>query len=132
MKLNLGCGKDIKRDYINMDKVKMDGVDIVWDLNKIPYPFTDDYFDEIYASQVLEHVDDLVQVFEELYRILKPGGTLIVKVPYYNSIGAWSDPTYKRYFTHLTLKYFSDKNGYNTFYSKARFKIKKLHLFQVD
>lgn len=46
-KLNLGCGKDIKKEYVNLDIRKFPGVDIIHDLNKFPYPFKDDSFDEI-------------------------------------------------------------------------------------
>lgn len=38
-KLNLGCGKDIKPDYINLDLRKVNGVDIMCSLNSFPYPF---------------------------------------------------------------------------------------------
>ena len=48
MKLNIGCGKKILNGYINLDVVKLPGVDIVHDLNKYPWPFKDNYFDEIY------------------------------------------------------------------------------------
>ena len=40
MKLNLGCGKDIKEGYINLDIVDYGGNQI-HDINKFPYPFAD-------------------------------------------------------------------------------------------
>ncbi len=58
MKLNLGCGKQIKEDYTNLDKVALEGVDVVHDLDVFPYPFRDNTFDEILCSHVLEHVDE--------------------------------------------------------------------------
>lgn len=61
-KLHLGCGEDIKEGYINLDFLKMDGVDVVHNLNKFPYPFEDNQFDEVYASHILEHLDDLAKV----------------------------------------------------------------------
>lgn len=44
-------------------------------------PFADHSFDKIIASEVLEHVADDTAAFEELNRVLRPGGTLAVTVP---------------------------------------------------
>lgn len=49
------------------------------DIQDIPYP--DDYFDLIYCSNVLEHVKDDAKAMNELYRVLKPGGTALILVP---------------------------------------------------
>ena len=49
------------------------------DIQDIPYP--DDYFDLIYCSNVLEHVEDDAKAMNELYRVLKPGGTALILVP---------------------------------------------------
>jgi len=65
-KLNLGCGKDIRKGYINLDLKKLPGVDIVHNINK-KFPFKTNSFDEIYASHILEHVDDLIFTMEELH-----------------------------------------------------------------
>ncbi len=73
MKLNLGCGKDIKEGYINLDKWALGEVDVVHNLNLFPYPFKDNIFDEILCSHLLEHVNDLIKVMEELHRMLLTG-----------------------------------------------------------
>ena len=70
-KLNVGCGDDIKEGYTNLDFVKLGGVDVVHDLNKFPWPFKDNTFDRVYASHVLEHVDDLIKIMKEIQRISK-------------------------------------------------------------
>ncbi len=73
MKLNLGCGSEYLKGYINIDI--MQGVaDVVWDLNKCPYPFEDDSVDYVLAKHVLEHLDDVISVMNELHRIVKKGG----------------------------------------------------------
>ena len=38
-KLNLGCGLDIKKGYINLDKSKLKGVDVAHDSDKYPGHF---------------------------------------------------------------------------------------------
>ena len=65
-KLNLGCGKDIKKGYINIDQSKLDGVDVVHDLNKYPWPFPKNYFDEVYARDAIEHLKDIFKVMNEI------------------------------------------------------------------
>lgn len=44
-------------------------------------PFPDDTFDRVIASEVLEHVSDDQQALDEVFRVLKPGGTLAATVP---------------------------------------------------
>jgi len=84
-KLNLGCGQWIIPGYINQDVIDLPGVDMVFDLDKFPYPFEDSTFDEIYSAHVLEHVQDLGEVMQELTRICKPGSDIKVVVPYFSN-----------------------------------------------
>lgn len=44
-------------------------------------PFKDCTFDLILCNHVLEHIPDDLKAMEELYRVLKKGGTLIAQVP---------------------------------------------------
>lgn len=44
-------------------------------------PFIDGTFDLILCNHVLEHIPDDLKAMEELYRVLKKGGTLIAQVP---------------------------------------------------
>jgi SAM-dependent methyltransferase len=44
-------------------------------------PFPDDTFDRIIASEVLEHVSDDQIALHEVFRVLKPGGTVAATVP---------------------------------------------------
>jgi len=75
--LDIGCGNHKVKGAIGLDFVKIKGVDIVHDLNKIPYPFKDNSFDVIYANQVLECLEiPLDNVLGELCRICKPEGRL--------------------------------------------------------
>jgi len=83
-KLNLGCGEHKKEGFINVDWSNLTHPDVVHDLNVLPYPFTDDSFDYIEAFHVLEHLDKPFPVMRELHRILKPGGTLRIKVPHFS------------------------------------------------
>ncbi len=106
IRLNLGCGTNWKVGYINIDKVDLHGVDMVEDLNIFPYPFEDEYADEILMDDVLEHLDNPVDVLQECWRILKPEGILNIKVVYWNHHLTYGDPQHKHafsehYFTFL-------------------------------
>ena len=109
MKLNLGCGKDIKKGYINLDFIELPGVDVVHDLNKYPWPFKNNEFDEIYASHVLEHLDNLPRAMEEIWRITKPNGRVIVRVPHFSCGINYQDPTHRRLFSYFTFDFFENK-----------------------
>ena len=88
-KLHLGCGLDIKKGYVNLDKVPLKGVDIVHDLDKYSWPFPSNYFDVVYAKDVIEHVKDLVRAMKEVHRVCKPGARVRFIVPYWHSSAAF-------------------------------------------
>lgn len=44
-------------------------------------PFENESFDFILCNHVLEHIPDDTKAMQELYRILKPGGTAILQIP---------------------------------------------------
>jgi predicted SAM-dependent methyltransferase len=123
-KLNLGSGKDVRHGFVNLDSAKLPGVDIVHNLNKYPWPIKNNEFDFVLCDNVLEHLDSIIKPAEELWRITKPKGKIVVKVPLSPSIWAFTDPTHKSYYTFLTFNYFRQGDGLN-YYSKARFKILK-------
>ena len=123
-KLHLGCGATILPGYVNLDKTKLPGVDVVHDLEKFPYPFKENSFDEILAKHVFAFFPDLLKVMEELHRIMKPNGVLKVVVPYYNSRAAHQDPLTKRFFTLDTFDYFTQNSLYH-YYTQSNFLVVK-------
>ena len=129
-KLNLGCAHKILPGYANLDIHKHVGVDVVQDLNKFPYTFPNNHFDEILASHILEHLENLPKTMKELHRILKPKGKLIVKVPHFSGEGSWIDPTHKRAFTAGTFTFFCPRNadGLESIYFDFSFSSCKIHI----
>jgi len=110
-KLNLGCGDDIRKDFLNVDFEKFPGVDLVYDLNKLPYPFKSNSFSKIVLRSILEHLEDPYRVMKELYRIAKPKAIISIRVPHFSSNNVWEDIQHKRGYglAAFTNKDLSDK-----------------------
>jgi SAM-dependent methyltransferase len=122
-KLHLGCGQDIRSGYVNLDLVKLSGVDLVANLES-RLPFRDRVFDEVFTSHVLEHVRDLIPLLEELERVCRPGAVIRLEVPHFSFFGAYTDPTHRRFFGYHSFDYFTPEGSYN-FYSPLRFRIRR-------
>lgn len=103
--MNLGCGKDIKEGWINLDSVSLPGVNIVHNIENLPLPFSNNEFDEILCKDILEHVE-YIPVLKDLHRILKPEGILKIQVPHFSSKNNFVDPTHKKLFSVSTFDFF--------------------------
>jgi SAM-dependent methyltransferase len=104
--LNIGSGTEKRnKNTINLDKKKLLNVDIVWNLEKTPLPFEDNYFDVIIANHILEHINNFIPLMEEFHRIMKPKGIIKIRVPYFASPSAFMHPDHKRFFTYKTFDY---------------------------
>jgi SAM-dependent methyltransferase len=77
-KVNKYIGLDIIRSGHNLQK--METIDLFYDGGKIP--IDDASIDCILSSQVFEHINNLNEVLNELNRLLKPGGKLLISVPF--------------------------------------------------
>ncbi|MFN8362071.1 MAG: glycosyltransferase [Candidatus Kapaibacterium sp.] len=79
--LNLGCGRDVRPDFINIDLFSDDDRVVRMDIRKIELP--DNIADGVLASDVLEHFShrETDDILREWARVLKPGGELIIRCP---------------------------------------------------
>ena len=55
-RLNLASGCDLIPGFANVDKVKMEGVDYVWDLEIFPWPVESDSVEEVICKHYIEHI----------------------------------------------------------------------------
>jgi len=106
MKVNLGCGKQIKPGWTNIDNEKQLGVDVVHNLEVLPYPFQSNTVDFIYMSHVLEHLDNPYEVILECHRILKHGGLLEILVPHFKDCKSSLSMPHKRFFHEHSIHCF--------------------------
>lgn len=107
--LNVGCGRDYREGWMNVDISRDVKAEHHFDIRRGMWPFYDVYFDEIYISGVLEQVgdnDEFIHVMNECHRVLKPGGLMTVIVPNAKYAIAHRDPMDVRKFTPETFAYF--------------------------
>lgn len=88
--LDIGGHKTIKRGqfdandylfttlYLNLTIEK--SPDIQADAAKIPFP--NNTFDVIFCGELLEHIENPTNVLNEIHRILKPNGNVLITVPF--------------------------------------------------
>jgi len=105
--LDVGCGNRKVPGAIGIDIANIPGVDIVQDLNELPWgDFNNETFDIIFMNDILEHLNDPIEVLKESHRLLKPNGKLHIRIVYWNHKYSYSDPTHKHAFSEITFKFF--------------------------
>jgi SAM-dependent methyltransferase len=121
--LDLGCGKvplyGLYREYVS-ETVCVDWsnslhgnshLDAECDLTQ-DLPFADASFDTILLSDVLEHIPGPERLWREMARLLKPGGELLLSVPFFYWLH--EEPyDYYRY-TKYALRRFAEETGFDT------------------
>lgn len=91
-------GMDIALPYLETAKTK--GISVC--LAKIEdMPYREAMFDAVVSTDVLEHVIDLNQCATKLLSVLKPGGVLVLRVPYREDLSPYAAADYPYRFAHL-------------------------------
>lgn len=87
VKLNVGCGTDYKKGWVNIDNnsdnnISENKLDLNWDLRD-PLPFPDNSIDFIYNEHFIEHltVEEGQSAVRDFLRVLKTGGVLRMATP---------------------------------------------------
>ena len=113
--VDVGAGKGQYRKplrrgrYIGVDFVAYDGVAIVTDI-VAGLPLPDESADVVVLSNVLEHIPEPRAVLAHCHRILRPGGKVLILVPFFIKIH--QEPyDYLRY-THFMLRYVLGREGF--------------------
>ena len=123
-RLNLGCGRDIRPGFVNLDSADLPGVDFVHDLREAPLPFGDAQFGEVVCQDLLEHLD-YPPLLGEIHRVLRPDGRVVIRAPHFTSRAVYLDPTHKTAFSIDTLRFFvrgdmlAERSQYFPFYFSA-------------
>ncbi len=118
--LDIGCGNKPYESWFETKTTEYIGCDIIQsNLNKVDVicaaqsiPLPNDTFDTVFSTQVIEHVGDHEGMLAEAFRLLKPGGKLILSGPFY-----W--PLHEE--PHDYFRY--TKHGFRLLLEKAGFKV---------
>lgn len=110
--IDLGCGSKKTPGAFGIDHFPYPGVDIIFDLNQIPWPLGDSRFETVYAHHVIEHVNSIPCFLSELHRISSDQAEVHIVTPHFSSLDSWKDPTHR---WHLSMEWhapFCDSNRY--------------------
>lgn len=120
--LNLGCGLRPLVGAVNHDKeLHSPHVDVAHDLDMFPWPWEVESFDRIVALDVMEHLHCEVQEWlDECWRILIPGGQLVLRLPAWDHECGHRDPTHKWFAHPETFDYWDKRTevyvNYGSYY----------------
>lgn len=83
LRLNMGCGSNKIEGFLNIDAFAGNKPDLILDITKEQLPFVPNLVDEIVFFHCIEHIEEKLHdaVLEEFFRVLKPGGILLVSYP---------------------------------------------------
>lgn len=97
VKLDFGCGPNKKTGFVGVDAIAFPGVDVTLNLGVDPWPWAGGSVSEGHASHFVEHLTGLERVhfFNELHRVLVPGGQCFIQVPHCASSRAYGDFTHQ-------------------------------------
>jgi predicted SAM-dependent methyltransferase len=83
IRVHLGPGQRNYLDgWVNVDANLISSRPDIWADLRYKLPFADEQIDAFYSHHVIEHLPDLDYHFREMYRCLKPGGTIRVGGPH--------------------------------------------------
>jgi SAM-dependent methyltransferase len=113
-KLDVGAGAwDDEHGYLKLDIVPHFHPDVLGNARRLP--FKDGSLQAIRCWHVLEHIrrESLVEVMNDLWRVLQPSGKLWIEVPLFPTEDAIADPTHVSFFVSGTFDYFTKDDGHD-------------------
>ena len=113
---------------VGIDRIPGTAADVLVDVDRFPYPFRDGSFDHVRAVHVIEHVADVIRTMEEFHRLLRTGGTVYIATPHYTDFSSFCDPTHRWHLNSFSLRYFGADDAGFGYYSRARFRERRLHV----
>jgi len=122
--IDLCGGIDSREGYTPIDRVSSGGIEC--DLEG-PWWLEDNSVGVLRAHDAVEHLRDPVHTMNEAFRVLAPGGFMMISVPSSNGVGAFCDPTHVSFWNKLSFRYYADPNFMRYVPAfKGRFQIAKL------
>ena len=91
------------------------------------WPIKDNSVDELLARHCFKHLSNPTHTMKELYRVLKPGGTVALVVPSTNGMGAFQDPDHKSFWNLNSFIYYDVEKRDGKVYGTNLFEITELY-----
>ena len=104
--LAIAVGITPRPDAINMDKASLPGIDVVHNVENLPWPFESESFVEIQAYEIVIYIRDVMQFVDECWRVAKPNALLKIRYPLWDKEIGWIDPTIIRPFAKNSFDIF--------------------------
>lgn len=105
VEIEVGCGTSPRRPgVINCDLYPGPNVDVTFNLQR-EWPFADASISRVRGFHVLEHLDEPKKFFREAWRVLAPGGLVLLYLPYGPSDDGMTDITHVRYWLPGTFAF---------------------------
>ena len=104
--LDVGCGTKKHEGAVGIDRLELPHIDIVWNLDDLPWPIEDSTFDRVFLSHVIEHLEKPAAILDEVHRVARPGAEVKIITPHFSSISSWKDPTHLHHFALETFDFF--------------------------
>ena len=120
--LDVGCGTNKVPGAVGMDRNPRTEADVIHDLDDLPYPFSDDEFDEVIGHHVIEHVRDPMAVMIELHRITRAGGLVKLVTPHWTNPDWATDLTHRNHLNSYSFRNLTDERAVFPFYTNVRFR----------
>ena len=133
LNLNLGCGFAHAEGYVNIDNRVEVEPDLVCDVTG-GLPYGDSEVDSIRAYDFLEHISpsNVIGVMDEIWRVLKHGGTFRSSTPdAERGQAAFQDPTHLSFWVENSWLYYSKPELRALCGIKADFKINHLECVET-
>jgi len=112
-KANLGCGTDYREGWHNVDQLQSVKTDQRVDLNELPWLWTNSSFEYVLMDNVIEHLDDQLGVLNELHRVVRPHGKIVLRFPHWNSPGHFTTPSHTTTLTHRSFEHYEVEGLFN-------------------
>jgi len=103
--LDIGCGPKPIPGFFGLDMQEILDPDILCNVEKEPIPLPDNSVGAVYSQYLLEHVDNVGDVMQEIWRITQPGALTVIIVPHYAWEGQHKDYSHKTTFSEDSYKY---------------------------
>ena len=125
MKLNLGCGNQIRPGFVGVDRHVCDAAEVLCDLAG-RLPFQGDSVEEIWMDNVIEHVVDTGALMSEIARVCVAGARVTIRTPHFSSLASYRDPTHVHHLAYSSMGHFESEA--HRHYTGGGFRLVRRHL----